>query len=897
MGSNQDVNTLQEQTTTGIRINEVMFNPAEGGFEWIELKNAGSQPIDISGWGLTDEDGNWYRFPNALPEVPIGAFVVVIFDGEGKTIDDYDFSDNVAVLHSQTGLVNILEDNADQVSLYTISEFIFLPLINGIGNAAKASEIPAALQSTPIASFVAWGDDPGQDASNAIQAGIWAEGMYKSLNVIGEISMPSLIPGQSVGLLPGTHTTYVDGCTYYPISSTTQGEENPVPNISLYDPVYGATIDSATFAIGWQAVDGATGYKFQMDNNSDFSSPEYDLVLTGQAFVASSPVPEGTYYWRAKVLLNTIEGTWSSGVEIHSLAYPITNNINKVQSEKTLGIGWQLQRKDTNMICLAGDNESDSAPWDSPHPISGTPQKHGSYYCERASISMLASYYGGHLSQERIAYNDYQGTANDLGHGLTNININTTLNWAGIPATRISGKPSFSTIISWIDANRPLISLIPGHFRVIDGYRESQSGGQTVQQIHLLDPWDNARWVDYADDVTSTVWVGPAGSSGAPNVRSDEDIDGDGIRDTVDDSDGDGLVDFDERERFHTNPNNPDSDGDGVPDKADIREYVFDNNGNYEPRRADFDGDGLRKELDRDNDSGGSRDGCEDTNHNGKLDQGETSNFDPFQEKLCLSQIAFDANFEGNREIYIINDDGSNRIRLTNNSSDDRVPKWSPDGTKIAFCSDRDGQFKIYTLNSDGSNQIKLIDMRACPDGWSINDKIVFSSDYDGDFEIYTINSDGSDLMRLTYSPGVDFYPSWNSSGTKIAFASYRDGNYEIYTMNSDGSELNRLTNNSVTDSIPEWIFNDTKIAFGSIRDGTPEIYIMNIDGSEQTRLTNSSIAVSNFDFSPDYNKIAFTSSLSGHFEVHLMNSNGTGETQLTYLNDQIWFVAWKPWQ
>ena len=53
------------------------------------------------------------------------------------------------------------------------------------------------------------------------------------------------------------------------------------------------------------------------------------------------------------------------------------------------------------------------------------------------------------------------------------------------------------------------------------------------------------------------------------------------FRDTMDDSDGDGLVDFDERNRFGTEWNNPDTDGDGVPDKADMRGYVFDNAGQY----------------------------------------------------------------------------------------------------------------------------------------------------------------------------------------------------------------------------------------------------------------------------------------------------------------------------
>jgi Tol biopolymer transport system component len=52
--------------------------------------------------------------------------------------------------------------------------------------------------------------------------------------------------------------------------------------------------------------------------------------------------------------------------------------------------------------------------------------------------------------------------------------------------------------------------------------------------------------------------------------------------------------------------------------------------------------------------------------------------------------------------------DGSNQFRLTNNESDDQVPVFSPDGSKIAFLSDRDGNWEIYIMNTDGSDQINL---------------------------------------------------------------------------------------------------------------------------------------------------------------------------------------------
>ena len=71
----------------------------------------------------------------------------------------------------------------------------------------------------------------------------------------------------------------------------------------------------------------------------------------------------------------------------------------------------------------------------------------------------------------------------------------------------------------------------------------------------------------------------------------------------------------------------------------------------------------------------------------------------------------------GNYEIYVMNSDGQNIVRLTNNSANDGLPTWSPDGSTIAFVSDRDGTWGIWAMNPDGSNQRKLFTMRGSPDG------------------------------------------------------------------------------------------------------------------------------------------------------------------------------------
>ena len=56
-------------------------------------------------------------------------------------------------------------------------------------------------------------------------------------------------------------------------------------------------------------------------------------------------------------------------------------------------------------------------------------------------------------------------------------------------------------------------------------------------------------------------------------------------------------------------------------------------------------------------------------------------------------------------EIYVMNADGSQVRRLTNNAVEDVDPVWSPDGTPIAFTRPDAG---IWVANADGSGESRL---------------------------------------------------------------------------------------------------------------------------------------------------------------------------------------------
>jgi CSLREA domain-containing protein len=277
---------------------------------------------------------------------------------------------------------------------------------------------------------------------------------------------------------------------------------------------------------------------------------------------------------------------------------------------------------------------------------------------------------------------------------------------------------------------------------------------------------------------------------------------------------------------------------------------------------------------------------------------------DPAPVAGANGKIAFGRriNNVGGYEIFVMNQDGSNAVNVTNNAADDQQPAWSPDGTKLAFMSTRTlGQYQVFKMNADGTNVVQISDnsMPHYTPTWSPDgSRLLFEGD-NGDF--YLANPDGTNLMRLTNSPEIEANTDWSPDGTKILFTKIPTtggtSTYELYVMNADGTNPVQLTNNTAYDDWGQWSPDGTRIVFQTNRGSlASEVYVMNADGSNPTNLSNTEATEGTPSWSSDGTKIVFHTNRDGNSEIYSMNADGSGVTRLTTTpSDSESFARWQP--
>jgi TolB protein len=200
------------------------------------------------------------------------------------------------------------------------------------------------------------------------------------------------------------------------------------------------------------------------------------------------------------------------------------------------------------------------------------------------------------------------------------------------------------------------------------------------------------------------------------------------------------------------------------------------------------------------------------------------------------------------KEVYVVDYDGANELRITNSRDLNLNPSWSNDARAIVYSAYRRG---------------------GAPD-------LLLSHIYTGVLQ---------DLTKGLFRDGA-YLPSFSPDGRQIAFAATAEGAgaQDIFVMNADGTNRRRITTHPDSDTTPTWSPSGTQIAFTSDRTGKPQIYIMNVDGSGVRRLPIPDGEADRASWAPaPYNEIAYTARNGPGYDIKI-HDLATGQSrQVTF--------------
>jgi len=283
-------------------------------------------------------------------------------------------------------------------------------------------------------------------------------------------------------------------------------------------------------------------------------------------------------------------------------------------------------------------------------------------------------------------------------------------------------------------------------------------------------------------------------------------------------------------------------------------------------------------------------------------------------------------------EIYLMDADGTNARRLTDNHDGDSLPAISPDGTRVVFDSNRlrtadqpANTTHLFLMNIDGSAQTPLTPGSSA--SWSPDGKrIAFHASASGaaaptrvepgapasDSDIFVADIEGllahrATARNLTNSPAtIDDDADWSPDGRRIVYTSraatargsnaVNDPSAEIFVVNADGSGSPvRLTANDEEERAPAWSPDGKRIVYAARKGGPDfELCVMNADGTGQRQLTDNTVGDLTSSWSLDGRQITFHRIVSpGRFQLFTIGADGKGERQITDTPGLNGFPKW----
>jgi TolB protein len=266
---------------------------------------------------------------------------------------------------------------------------------------------------------------------------------------------------------------------------------------------------------------------------------------------------------------------------------------------------------------------------------------------------------------------------------------------------------------------------------------------------------------------------------------------------------------------------------------------------------------------------------------------------------IALTRIVFTRGDEAQRDLYVVDYDGSYPLRLTANRTLNLFPSWSPDAKFIAFMSYEKGLPGIYLQRTATGEVERLI----APEGLNLGprwhptgEELLLAMSRSGDPEIYRIDLTGRVLRRLTVSPAIEVSPDWSPGGRDVVFTSDRTGTPQLYIMDADGASRRRLTFEGDYNDSAAWSPAGDQIVYACRMGSVTHLVLINSDGSNRRLLTGRADgSCEDPSWAPDGRHVVFASDRTGVFKLFVMDVVDGTTRQLTFGFEPDITPDWSP--
>lgn len=232
-------------------------------------------------------------------------------------------------------------------------------------------------------------------------------------------------------------------------------------------------------------------------------------------------------------------------------------------------------------------------------------------------------------------------------------------------------------------------------------------------------------------------------------------------------------------------------------------------------------------------------------------------------------ELVFQSDVDGRPRIYVL-DARTAVVRRVGTVGDwiDEEPRWSPDGQRIAFSSTRagGGNFDIYMMDADGANIVRLTDHPSAEQGptWAADGaSLFFTGERDGRGEIYRVWLADRRTQRVTSGIDRAIMPAASPDGKYLAYAGQTIMSFQIHVVDLTTGKTQQVTSGGGA-CRPSWAPDSQELAFVRIAQEPSRLEVVRTSGPRVV-LEDRTLWSYYPDYSPDGRYLAFSVSPEHH--------------------------------